>query len=221
MSQLAANARSPSKIIIDIAQGPAGMASAQGSPIAPAHRDAASASPTHKGHRAAATSHGTLAPPPFEIEESDKAALLGSASSGTSAGVAAVTSGSWAQRRVIAPFQRRVVQPAMAILKSGATAEGIALSLAFGLTGGMFPVPATTTLICVAFVFIFKLNLAAGRDTMPRGQAACRGLACASIGCEATLRHWPTHFINLSGRLPLRLFCASLCCSQFNSSTCS
>lgn len=171
MSSLAASARSPSKVVIDVAQGPGGLSSAQGSPISTATTTTASASPTHKGHRAP-TSHATLAPPSFEIEESDQAALLGSASSGSSAAAAsASTSGSWAQRRVIAPFQRRVVQPAMAILKSGATAEGIALSLAFGLTGGMFPVPATTTLICVAFVFIFKLNLAAGRFTITLEQA--------------------------------------------------
>jgi len=53
---------------------------------------------------------------------------------------ASAAGGSWAQRRIVTPL--------MAILKSGATPEGLALSLAFGFTGGVFPVPALTTLVC-------------------------------------------------------------------------
>jgi uncharacterized protein (DUF2062 family) len=71
----------------------------------------------------------------------------------------------WMQRHIVAPFKKKIVTPMVNILKSGATPEGIALSLAFGLTGGVFPVPATTTVICVAFVFLFRLNLAAVQIT--------------------------------------------------------
>ena len=58
-------------------------------------------------------------------------------------------------------LKNKVVTPMVNILKSGATPEGIALSLAFGFTGGLFPVPATTTVMCVIFVFLFKLNIGA------------------------------------------------------------
>lgn len=67
----------------------------------------------------------------------------------------------WVQRRVLRPLQAKVVTPMINILKSGATPEGIALSLALGITGGMFPVPATTTVVCVLFAYLFQLNLAA------------------------------------------------------------
>lgn len=62
-------------------------------------------------------------------------------------------------------FQRKVMIPLTNILKSGATPEGIALSLAFGLCAGVFPVPSITTVIAVAFAYIFSLNLAAVQIT--------------------------------------------------------
>ena len=43
----------------------------------------------------------------------------------------------------------------------GPTPEGIALSLAFGLTGGVFPVPAITTVACVVLAYLFSLNFPA------------------------------------------------------------
>ena len=58
-------------------------------------------------------------------------------------------------------LRRRIILPLFDILKSGATPEGIALSLAFGLTGGVFPIPAITTLACVVLAYLFSLNFPA------------------------------------------------------------
>jgi uncharacterized protein (DUF2062 family) len=66
--------------------------------------------------------------------------------------------GSWAQRKLVAPLKRRVWVPLKAILQSGATPEGLAWSIAFGITGGVFPVPATTTIICISFAVLFKVR---------------------------------------------------------------
>lgn len=100
-------------------------------------RPSAQSSPLLKGV------HTSSHPPPqFDIEEDDSKA-------------------SWAQKFVLKPLKHKVVTPMVNILKSGATPEGIALSLAFGFTGGLFPVPATTTVMCVIFVFLFKLNIGA------------------------------------------------------------
>ena len=58
-------------------------------------------------------------------------------------------------------FRRRLVLPLFEVLKSGATPSGIALSLAFGFTGGVFPVPTVTTLACVVLAWLFRLNFPA------------------------------------------------------------
>jgi uncharacterized protein (DUF2062 family) len=138
-----ANARSPSKVIIDMHSSSPTPASSQSGPVLVASNSAASSSPLLKAQRASAAEEEGLKPPSFEIE------------SGNAPG------GSWSQRMIVSPFKRRVVAPAMAILKSGATPEGLAWSIAFGCTGGVFPVPATTTVICIAFALVFKLNVAA------------------------------------------------------------
>lgn len=126
------NARSPNKVVIDIAQGPAGLSTPIRSTDASPSSSTSASSPLLHG--------GSSSSLPFETED---------------------PSASWARRHIVHPFKRRILQPALAILKSGATPEGLALSIAFGLTGGNFPIPMTTTVICVAFAFIFKLNLAA------------------------------------------------------------
>lgn len=72
---------------------------------------------------------------------------------------------SWSGRYLVQPLKTRVVTPLLNILKSGATPEGIALSFAFGITGGLFPVPVATTAICFVIGFIFKLNFAARNYT--------------------------------------------------------
>jgi hypothetical protein len=58
-------------------------------------------------------------------------------------------------------FYRRVVGPIVALLTQGITPEKIALSLAFGIVLGIFPVLGSTTILCAAAAFIFRLNLPA------------------------------------------------------------
>jgi len=56
-------------------------------------------------------------------------------------------------------FHRRVVGPVVALLTQGITPEKIALSLAFGIGLGVFPVLGSTTILCAAAALIFHLNL--------------------------------------------------------------
>jgi hypothetical protein len=58
-------------------------------------------------------------------------------------------------------FHRRVVAPIAALLTQGITPEKIALSLAFGIVLGVFPVLGSTTVLCAAAALIFGLNLPA------------------------------------------------------------
>jgi uncharacterized protein (DUF2062 family) len=58
-------------------------------------------------------------------------------------------------------FYRRVVGPIVALLTQGTTPEKIALSLAFGIVLGIFPVLGSTTILCAAAALIFRLNLPA------------------------------------------------------------
>jgi len=56
---------------------------------------------------------------------------------------------------------RRIVAPIVALLTQGITPEKIALSLAFGIVLGIFPVLGSTTVLCAAAALIFQLNLPA------------------------------------------------------------
>ena len=56
---------------------------------------------------------------------------------------------------------RRVLAPIVALLTQGITPEKIALSLAFGIVLGIFPVLGSTTVLCAAAALIFQLNLPA------------------------------------------------------------
>jgi uncharacterized protein (DUF2062 family) len=58
-------------------------------------------------------------------------------------------------------FQRRLVQPLVRLLRMGITPEKIALSLAFGMVLGTFPVLGSTTILCTLAVFLFGLNFPA------------------------------------------------------------
>jgi uncharacterized protein (DUF2062 family) len=58
-------------------------------------------------------------------------------------------------------LQRRIVAPIVALLTQGITPEKIALSLAFGIVLGVFPVLGSTTILCGAAAVIFGLNLPA------------------------------------------------------------
>lgn len=55
----------------------------------------------------------------------------------------------------------RLILPIVTLLKEGVTPEKIALSLAFGIVLGTFPVLGTTTLLCAVAAFALKLNLPA------------------------------------------------------------
>jgi uncharacterized protein (DUF2062 family) len=58
-------------------------------------------------------------------------------------------------------LRRRIVQPIIELLKQGITPEKIALSLAFGICLGVFPVLGSTTILCLAVAFLFRLNIPA------------------------------------------------------------
>jgi uncharacterized protein (DUF2062 family) len=58
-------------------------------------------------------------------------------------------------------IHRRVIAPIAVLLTQGITPEQIALSLAFGIVLGIFPVLGSTTILCAAAAFVFGLNLPA------------------------------------------------------------
>jgi uncharacterized protein (DUF2062 family) len=55
-------------------------------------------------------------------------------------------------------WQNRILIPVLAILKQGVSPDKIALSIAFGITVGVFPVIGATTLLCLFAAFCFRLN---------------------------------------------------------------
>jgi uncharacterized protein (DUF2062 family) len=55
-------------------------------------------------------------------------------------------------------IQRRLVKPILGLLRQGITPERIALSLAFGVVCGLFPIMGTTTLLCVFAALVLRLN---------------------------------------------------------------
>ena len=58
-------------------------------------------------------------------------------------------------------FRTRIVRPILELLIRGISPEKIALSLAFGIVLGVFPVLGTTTLLCMLAALLFRLNLPA------------------------------------------------------------
>ncbi len=58
-------------------------------------------------------------------------------------------------------FYRRVVVPILNLLRQGITPEKIALSIAFGIALGVFPVIGATTLLCALAAVVLRLNLPA------------------------------------------------------------
>ena len=58
-------------------------------------------------------------------------------------------------------FHRRLILPILNLLRQGITPEKIALSIAFGLALGVFPVIGATTLLCAAAAIVLRLNLPA------------------------------------------------------------
>ena len=58
-------------------------------------------------------------------------------------------------------LRRRVVQPFIDLLKQGITPEKLALSVALGVTIGVFPVLGSTTILCGVAAWALKLNIPA------------------------------------------------------------
>jgi hypothetical protein len=58
---------------------------------------------------------------------------------------------------------RRVALPIFALLRIGATPEKLAWSVAVGLLIGINPILGSTTILCLALAFVFRLNVAASQ----------------------------------------------------------
>lgn len=58
---------------------------------------------------------------------------------------------------------RRLVSPLLALLKMGASPQRLAWSIAAGVLVGINPMLGTTTLLCLAVAFVFRLNVAASQ----------------------------------------------------------
>jgi uncharacterized protein (DUF2062 family) len=63
--------------------------------------------------------------------------------------------------RVRAFVRRRLIEPILDLLRQGVTPEKIALSLAFGLGLGIFPVLGVSTVLCTVIAIVLRLNLPA------------------------------------------------------------
>jgi uncharacterized protein (DUF2062 family) len=64
-------------------------------------------------------------------------------------------------RRIRAFFRRRLIEPILDLLRQGVTPDKIALSLAFGLGLGIFPVLGVSTVLCTVAAILLRLNLPA------------------------------------------------------------
>ena len=58
-------------------------------------------------------------------------------------------------------IQRKLVRPIIELLKQGVTPEKMALSLALGVTLGIFPALGWTTALCAIAALVLRLNLPA------------------------------------------------------------
>ncbi len=58
---------------------------------------------------------------------------------------------------------RRVALPILALLRRGASPQKLAWSLAVGLLIGINPLLGSTTVVCLAVAFVFRLNIAASQ----------------------------------------------------------
>jgi len=65
------------------------------------------------------------------------------------------------KRRGLSGLIQSKLNSIVTILQSGVSPRIIALSFSVGVTCGVFPVPATTTFICLLAVWLFRLNIIA------------------------------------------------------------
>lgn len=59
-------------------------------------------------------------------------------------------------------YHDRIHRPLVELIQSGISPERLTLSLAFGLTCGVFPIPGLTTVPLLLLTFVFQLNPVAG-----------------------------------------------------------
>src|SRR3954469_7270888 len=57
--------------------------------------------------------------------------------------------------------RRKLVDPLLDLLRQGVTPDKIAMSLAFGLGIGIFPVLGVSTILCTVVAIVLRLNLPA------------------------------------------------------------
>src|SRR3954453_19919619 len=57
--------------------------------------------------------------------------------------------------------RRKLVDPILELLRQGVTPEKLALSLAFGLGIGIFPVLGVSTVLCTVVAIVLRVNLPA------------------------------------------------------------
>jgi len=62
---------------------------------------------------------------------------------------------------VQAYWHRKIIEPIIALLKQGVTYQKIALSIALGISLGIFPILGISTILCVLAAVVFRLNLLA------------------------------------------------------------
>jgi uncharacterized protein (DUF2062 family) len=58
-------------------------------------------------------------------------------------------------------LKRKIYTPLVNLIRGGLTPTELSWSLAFGITGGLFPIPGVTSIICFVFIYFFSLNLIA------------------------------------------------------------
>ena len=63
--------------------------------------------------------------------------------------------------RTRAFLKRRLIDPIVELLRQGVTPEKLAMSLAFGLGIGIFPVLGVSTILCTLVAIVLRLNLPA------------------------------------------------------------
>ncbi len=61
--------------------------------------------------------------------------------------------------------ERHLFQPILGLLRTGITPRQLAWSLAVGVAVGMNPVVGSTTVVCLAVAFLFRLNVVASQVT--------------------------------------------------------
>jgi uncharacterized protein (DUF2062 family) len=63
-------------------------------------------------------------------------------------------------RKISTVWRRKITEPLKGVLTQGLSSQKLALSFAFGITLGIFPVLGVTTILSTLAALIFKLNLA-------------------------------------------------------------